>query len=314
MTNTPRIVQKIHFEDFAGVEFERLVYAYHVRAGWSDLTWYGQTGSDQGRDIVGNEPLDGFPSRKTIIQCVNRGAITQAKAERDMKVAMSAVAGGPYAFKFLVRGAVSAIRRDAIKAAADAIGLIHLTIWSGTEFEEHLRLIGEDLLRRFCAGESFPDDGEGIRRIADDFAGLSDSDTLTMMAAVFERPAFSTPFHQESSLPAFLRAIEDTIAALNTGLWRTREGVEIRRIPSLHHLRDPSTKAQVSNAAKLVDQLRRVFVSGLRDGRIRPCGCGEADCPVFMLDPSAARELDDIRRRALDAFRVAKPDFNIRLS
>ncbi len=32
-------VRPVHFEDFGGVEFERLVFAYHVRVGWSDLTW-----------------------------------------------------------------------------------------------------------------------------------------------------------------------------------------------------------------------------------------------------------------------------------
>jgi hypothetical protein len=103
-----------------------------------------------------------------------------------------------------------------------------------------------------------------------------------MMAALFDRPAFRTPFQQESSLPAFQRAIEDTIAALNTGVWRTREGDEIRRIPSIHHLRDAKIKASVSRAAQSVDRLRRTFVAGLRDGRIRPCSCDQQDCPVFF--------------------------------
>lgn len=41
-----RTVRSVHFKDFSGAEFERLVFAYHVRVGWSDLAWYGQTGSD----------------------------------------------------------------------------------------------------------------------------------------------------------------------------------------------------------------------------------------------------------------------------
>ena len=45
----------------------------------------GQTGSDQGRDIIGNEPLEDGSSRRTIVQCVNRGTLTQAKAEHDMQ-------------------------------------------------------------------------------------------------------------------------------------------------------------------------------------------------------------------------------------
>jgi hypothetical protein len=306
-----RLVQRVHFEDFGGHEFERLVFAYHVRAGWSDLAWYGQTGSDQGRDIIGVEPLiDGI--RRTIIQCVNRGNLTQNKAKNDLAAAVSA-SPEISAFKFVTRGAVPAKRRDAITSAADAAGISHVIVWSGVEFEEHLRLIGEDLLRRFCDGEAFPDNAQALRRFADDYGGLSDRDALEQMAAVFDRPAFHTPFHAESSLPAFQQAIEDTISALNTGIWRNRQGDEIRRIPTVHHLRDPRIKAAVAATVRAVDQLRRTFVSGLRDGSIRPCGCGNPDCPTFMLDWKIAAKLDQLRSNALDVFRTAYPSFAVAL-
>ena len=53
--NTPaKYVQPIHFEDFDGLQFERLVFAYHARTEkWRALEWYGQAGSDLGRDIWG---------------------------------------------------------------------------------------------------------------------------------------------------------------------------------------------------------------------------------------------------------------------
>lgn len=300
-----RTVHRVHFEDFGGAEFERLVFAYHVRAGWSDLAWYGQTGSDQGRDIIGVEPFDAAPPRRTVIQCVNRNTLAQIKAEQDMGKAVAAPTGRPDAFRFVCRSSVSAERRDAVTAAARRLGVSHVTVWSGVEFEENLRLRGEDLLRRFCAGEAFPDDGEELRRFVDDFPGMTDGEALHLMAAVFDRPAFTTPIHHESSLPAFLQAIEDTIRALNTGIWHTREGVEIRRIPSLHHLRDARTRAGVAKAVQLVDELRRVFVARRRDGSIKPCGCGQKSCPVFMVQPHATVELNRTRMHALDAFRVA---------
>lgn len=137
---------------------------------------------------------------------------------------------------------------------------------------------------------------------------MTDGEALHLMAAVFDRPAFVTPFQEESSLPAFLQAIEDTIRALNTGVWHTREGVEIRRIPSLHHLRDARTRAGDANAVQLVDELRRVFVARRRDGSIKPCGCGQESCPVFMVQPRAAVELDRTRMRALDAFHIVVLD------
>lgn len=313
MSRPSSTVHRIHFEDFGGPDFERLVFAYHLRAAWTDVAWYGQTGSDQGRDIIGTELFDGQPPRRTVVQCVNRNAITQSKAEDDLGAAFAAPTGPPDAFKFVARGAVSATRRDAISKAAKRIGINDVTIWSGVEFEENLRLRGEDLLRRFCAGEPFPDKADEIRRFVDEFSTLTDDDILTIMAAVFDRPAFRTPFQQESSIPAFQQAIEDTISALNTGVWRTREGSEIRRIPSLHHLRDPRAKAKVVQAVQLVDDLRRQFVSGLRDGKIKHCACGQADCPVFMLQSGIAMELYHIRSRALDAFRSAHANFDVRV-
>lgn len=313
MSRAARLVQRIHFEDFGGAEFERLVFAYHVRDGWTDLAWYGQAGGDDGRDIIGNERLDDGTIRPGVIQCVNRSSLTQAKAERDISRA-GAASSKLSAFKFVVRGAVSATRRDAVAKVAAAAGISSLTIWSDPEFEEHLRLIGEDLLRRFCDGETFPDRPEELRRFADDFPSLTDFEVLQQMAVVFERPAFQTPFHQESSLPAFQTAIEDTISALNTGVWRARDGSVIRKIPSVHHLRDPQIKESVRSAIRLVDAVRRIFVTGLRDKTIRPCGCGQLDCPTFMLDRDVAEALDTARSQALDTFREAHRQFDGRIA
>lgn len=90
-----RTVRPIRFEDFSGTEFERLVLAFHLCDGWADLAWFGQTGSDQGRDIIGTRPFDDQPDERTVIQCVNRGSLTQAKAEKDMAAAVNAVTGKP---------------------------------------------------------------------------------------------------------------------------------------------------------------------------------------------------------------------------
>lgn len=48
------VVQSIHFEDRCGPEFERLAFAYILRVEeWDSKDWYGQLGSDSGRDIWG---------------------------------------------------------------------------------------------------------------------------------------------------------------------------------------------------------------------------------------------------------------------
>src|SRR5262249_38666094 len=143
-----------------------------------------------------------------------------------------------------------------------------------------------------------------LRRFADDYAGMTDQDILHQMAAALDRPAFHTRFRDECSLPAFRQAIEDTISALNTGIWKTRDGAEIRRIPSLHHLRDSTIKAHVTRTSRLLDELHKAFVAGLRSGTVKPCGCKQPDCPVFFIDPRTAERLDQIKSEALNAFRT----------
>ncbi|MBF3882730.1 hypothetical protein ISG07_04900 [Burkholderia pseudomallei] len=305
-------VHPVHFEDYSGLQFERLVFAYHVRAGWRDLIWHGQSGGDQGRDISGVEEFDDRPPRRTIIQCANREALTLAKAKADMGKAVKAAGGKSDAFKFVCR-AVSDTSRARIAKAALELGINHVEIWSSAEFEENLRLRAEYLLHRFVLGIEFPDAEAEIRKFVDDFPGLTDAEALQLMSAIFDRPTFRTPFQQESSLPAFQQAIEDTIGALNTGIWRTREGIEIRRIPSIHHLRDPRVRSVVAKVVGQVDELRRVFVARLRDGEIRPCGCGQPDCPTFTLTQHAADELDEVRDRILATFRSVHAYFDVTL-
>lgn len=308
-----RTVRPIHFEDFGGAEFERLVFAYHLCDGWTDLAWFGQTGSDQGRDIIGIHPFDDQPDERTVIQCVNRDRLTQAKAEKDMAAAVNAPTGKPDAFKFVCRGNVSAQRRDEVCSAAAKLGVSNVTIWSGIEFEEHLRLRAEFLLRRLIDGVPFPDTEVELRNFVDQFQDVDDTQALAMLARAFDRPAFRTPFHQESNLHAFQQAIDDTIRVFNTGIWQTREGVEIHRLPSLHHIRDAGIRDALGLTVRELDRLRRRFKELLVSGEIRHCGCGNPACPTFMLTDAAARELDQARDRVLAAFRKPYPALNVAL-
>lgn len=70
---------------------------------------------------------------------------------------------------------------------------------SGVEFEENLRLRAEYLLHRFVHGIRFPDIETDICRFVGDFPDLSNVGALQLLAAVFDRPVFYTPFHQGGS-------------------------------------------------------------------------------------------------------------------
>ena len=100
MPKPASFVQPIHFEDFDGSHFERLVFAYHWRSEkWRSLEWYGQTGSDFGRDIWGvrkNEATDG---ESVCIQCVNRTRLTFAKADVYKRQTYAKLNGIPWLLK-----------------------------------------------------------------------------------------------------------------------------------------------------------------------------------------------------------------------
>jgi len=215
-------VQPIHFEDFGGHQFERLVFAYLLRTdNWLSLEWYGQSGSDSGRDIWGIRERDGYPQgQKVCVQCANQKSLTYKKVQEDLGKILNGPNGKPDAFIVVAGGSVSAALRDKTKKLCEQKKIYTNEIWAGPEFEERLRAKTESLLKRFINGDEFPDAPAELRMFAEAVTPQSDEEILALMAGLFDRPAFYTPFHQESSIPAFKKAITDTIEALNTGVHR----------------------------------------------------------------------------------------------
>jgi hypothetical protein len=296
-------VQAVHFEDFDGLQFERLVFAYHARAEqWLSLEWYGQTGTDLGRDIWGVRDFGDGTDETVCVQCVNRGRLTFAKAESDLAKVLKAGNGFPQRFRIVTRSAVSAAMRGKAKAHALASGIRHCDIWSGAEFEEFLRRDAESLLRRFIEGEAFPDAAADLRTLALADGALSDDEALALMAKLFDRPAFYTPIHAESNLVDFKQAITDTIQALGTGIWKARDGHLVARIPSRQQLKDEGLRRKVQAVEKSLAKLRARFDELVRDGVVRHCGCQQPTCPVYFMPSSAAHELEQLRRDALRLF------------
>jgi hypothetical protein len=162
MPKPARYVQPIHFEDYSGTQFERLVFAYHWRSEkWRSLEWYGQAGSDLGRDIWGIREN----GESVCIQCVNRKYLKYAKAEEDIAKVLKADNGIPHTFRIVAVSNVSARLRDKIKNHVLSLGVKVYENWSGPEFEEFLRHGAESLLKRFVEGEEFPDTPTDLRSI-----------------------------------------------------------------------------------------------------------------------------------------------------
>lgn len=152
MSSPNRNVSPVHFEDFDGRDFERLVMAYLFRiepaVSWE---WYGQVGSDDGRDICGQDGR-----RKICVFCANWKRLTFQKVKDDIDKLVKGPHGVPHELRLVTSSNLSAILRDKIKNYALKQGIKKIgPMLSGREFEESLRAKAESLLKRFCEGVSF---------------------------------------------------------------------------------------------------------------------------------------------------------------
>jgi hypothetical protein len=306
-----RIVQPVHFEDLSGPQFERLVFAYHARTDrWLSLEWLGQTGKDKGRDILGVREVDGRKDGESIcILCANWQKLTLTKVKSDIDKVVEPPAQKPDRIRVVCGHDIPAGLREKAKKHAESKGVYRCELWSGKEFEEFIRSHAESLLHRFVHGEPFPDLANDLLLFAWGSVPIDDDERLALISLAFDRPAFSTPINQESSLPAFRKAINDTIQVLQTGVWQTRENIVIRRLPMLSDITDGVARSALNDTLKKLVSLRGVFDSLVRSGAIEHCQCTDPDCPVYMMKDDACQELTHARERVLSAFRHAYPAF-----
>ncbi len=304
MARSPEVVVlPIHFEDRSGSEFERLCFAYLARSfTWRTIDWYGQLGGDGGRDIWAVRD-DGTTE---CFQCANHARLRLRKVTDDLRKLAAGSLGLPDRFTVIAGGRVSAALRTKIIDLARQEGIHQAEVWSGPEFEERLRRDQPTLIRRFVEGVPLPESAEALRSLTQDLE-VDDDEILALMAECFDRPAFTTPFMQESSIPDFKKAITDTIEALNTGVRRLRDGTEIGRIPRRSELKDPAKRAALARVVDSLVALRAEFDSLIRSGDLRPCGCKVAECPVFFVSHHAARAMDRLRSQALAEFATVAP-------
>lgn len=121
---------------------------------------------------------------------------------------------------------------------------------------------------------------------------ISDGEVAGALLAAIDRPAFRTPFQQESSLPRFRAAIIETIAAING----TNPASDSSTL-SKSDVHDPTIRSALDSIVEMLVGLRASFDDLLRRGEINPCGCQDPDCPVFMMSEVAVRDMD--RRRSV---------------
>ena len=139
----------------------------------------------------------------------------------------------------------------------------------------------------------------------------ADSEILALFAECFDRPVFNTRFSRESNIPDFKKAISDTIEALNTGIRRTRDGIEIKRIPSRHDIQDSNIRDTLSTITDKLVQLRAKYDRFIVTKDIRSIGNQELDHQYYVLSEKACKVMDDKVKEILDLFRYLYPEFRL---
>jgi len=115
------VLEQATREDRSGTEFERLSFAYLVRAfEWKTIDWYGQLGGDSGRDIWGVREA----GATECFQCANHRALKFKKAEEDLAKLIAGSNGLPTKFTLITGGKVTAEMREKVVARAMESGRV----------------------------------------------------------------------------------------------------------------------------------------------------------------------------------------------
>jgi len=124
-----------------------------------------------------------------------------------------------------------------------------------------------------------------------------DEELVHFYAQCFDRPAFQDRFHQEGSMEAFDKAIEDTITALNTGCLRSRDGGVLARSKGKAYLQDSELRNQMDVIGDLLRAIRSRYDDARKHGLIHESG--NFYC---IHDPEVAEWMDETRAQVLAIF------------
>ncbi|MFL0196032.1 SMEK domain-containing protein [Clostridium sp. WILCCON 0269] len=140
---------------------------------------------------------------------------------------------------------------------------------------------------------------------------VPDEEIFKKIGNCFDRPAFKTPFYLESNLPNFKKAIEDTIEAINTGVYRLRDNTIVEIIYPKSKIKDDEARKRLGKIVDKLIILRSTYDKLISDNEIRLCGCGSAECGVHLLSSMACEKMDSLRREILSEFRNIYSQFDV---
>jgi hypothetical protein len=143
-----------------------------------------------------------------------------------------------------------------------------------------------------------------------------DKKLITFFAQCLDRPAFRTSFHQEMSFTAFDEAMQDTLLALNTGYWKTRDGTVLERSLGKSCVVNPRWREDLDKIAAIIEEIRKRFADSVGLNRMLLHLRGQ---PGFDLhdaalrgDQDLGRWMDEKRQQAIDTMSAILRDLQMR--
>jgi hypothetical protein len=132
-----------------------------------------------------------------------------------------------------------------------------------------------------------------------------DVELVSFYGMCLDRPAFRVHFHNELSFADFDQALEDVILAIDTGLWRTRDGTLIERSAGKRRLTSPSWRAKMDSVVSVIVEARHKLRHSLnldRDFIIMGRASRWLDDygTHFRSDAALGQTMDELRQQALD--------------
>lgn len=155
-----------------------------------------------------------------------------------------------------------------------------------------------DIVGRLAALLGFPGDPR------------EDAEVLALLAVCFEQPAFTAPFTVEGNPHELLRAVEETLKALDTGVLLDR-GVEVFRGRSRHDLERERVQDLIGGVVLSLQQIRTLLRKATSLSEITRLAEG-GPRPTFPFDTATLEKINGLRERLLGDLRQAMSDAGVR--
>ena len=141
-----------------------------------------------------------------------------------------------------------------------------------------------------------------FRESPDPRTKINDGDLIRFFAQCFDRPAFQDAFHQEGSMEAFDKAMEDTLTAINTGCLRARDGTILSRSWGKSFLSNSKWRQKMDVIADLLRAIRSRYGEGIAKGSIHINQQPNAREFYCIHDGEIADWMDSTRSQILQIF------------